>query len=126
MVGGYGISKQRQNACILDILDVSQTVCQMLKEWRILNIRGIIIPLIQLALWNRDRIPTFISSEYILVFTTEHLRTKGETDSFTNFSSSWPNILQEYWLTLWIKSKRFSLQIDIYSASQCVSNYERR
>ncbi len=84
------------------------------------------LPLEQVALRHRQRLPVLVAGEDRTVFLLEHLRTDRLADGLLNFLLARPDVLQVDWRAAGILPERLVEQVDVHPAGQCVGHHQRR
>ena len=89
MVGSYRIAQQGQDARIFDIANRIRLFSQPFKEWWVLDIGGVVSPVIHFAFREFDPLPYGITIEHGAVFFVEHLGVYF-SNRVSHFLLAWP------------------------------------
>ena len=109
-----------------DVRDWRDFTRQVLEERRLLDIRAVGIPPVEISILSGDSVPHHIPLEDVAIPFGEHLRLEGLRDCIRNFLLAWPDLLQIDIIPVRILTDRFLDQIHIDPARNRVSHNQRR
>ena len=124
MVGGDGVTQQRQNVRVLDIIDGVRLFLQALEERRVLDVGGLVGPLVHLALGDLDRLPGGIAVEDFRILLMEHVGFHL-LDRFGDFLLARPQVLQVHRLPVFVFAQRILGKVQAHVACQGIGHYQR-
>ena len=126
MVGGHGITEQREHAGAMNVFDGIRSGLHAIEERLLTHIGGILIPCEQFAFRNVKSFPTTVAFEYGSVILQEHLTADGTIHHGSDFAIGGPDILQIHIIAVRILAKRLGFKIKIHGACERIGDDERR
>ena len=125
MVGGYRIPQQGQHVGALDVLDHRQRAGDVVEEWRVLDIGGILLPHVGGCLRHFNGLPLLVAGKHFGIFLVEHAGA-DLGHRLGDFLAAGPDVLQVHRIALLVITQRLAADVDTHGAGQRVSDDQGR
>ena len=126
MVGGDGITDFDQHACAMDRLDRRGAAVHVLEERRQLDVGGGVVPFVQIAGRDWNRVPFLVRIGDAVVVLVEQVRTHRILQVLGDFLRGRPDVFQVHILPVAAFSDRLGGQVDIHGSGQGIGDHKRR
>jgi len=126
VISGDGVTKVKETVSILDILDFGKGQFSLLEEGRVMDVSGVLLPLILLGLGGIKGVPSVSTLGDSAINFLEHFRLEGFSNHLVDFASVGPDVLQEDILTFLILTDGFGVEVNVEGTSEGIGNNERR
>src|SRR3972149_3659064 len=118
MVGGDRVAQQSQGARSVDLLDMRRFAAQAYEEGWFLDVSGLLIPGIQIALPGGYGVPGLIAVEDVRIVFSIYFGAQGAGECLLDLLCAGPDLVQEYRSTLSVPAEGLLLQVDVHRARQ--------
>src|SRR6202030_3216811 len=98
---------------------------EIFKEWRLVNVIALLVPLINFAGARRNFIPLWVLIREIAVKFTEHFWLERRLHRIANLSERRPKIAQEGFFPVFVFADRLFAEIDIDTSGERERDYQR-
>ena len=126
MIGRHRVAEQREHARIANVGDRARLHRHADEVRRILHVGRLVVPRVDLAARQADRIPVLIAGEHARVALAEHRGVDRLGDELLNLGRRRPDVLEVNRLAIAAGAQRLGRQIEIQRAGERIGNDERR
>src|ERR1039457_125825 len=125
MIGRHAVAKDGQWAGALNLPDRTGPQSKLLKEGRLLDIRAVAVPLIDVARFGRDLVPLWILLCEITIELAKHFRLEGSVHQVAHFLQSRPDVLEEDILAGLPLPDRLPAQVNVHTPRERKRHHQR-
>ena len=126
VVGGDAVAERDEAARALDVLQRLRLRRHALEERRPLDVGRALVPGVQVALGNGQRLPALVAGEDVGVLLVEHAAVERGGDGLLDLRARGPEVAQEDVGALAVLAERLGVEVDVDPAGERVGHDERR
>ncbi len=127
VVGGYRVAQLRQDARARDLGEALGCVVRhALEVGRALDVGGVLVPGVAVALGDLQAGPVLVALEHLAVGLAEHVRLHGRLDLGVDLGLRGPDVLEVDVVALAVLAQRLLVEVQVHPPGQRVGHAQRR
>ena len=126
MISRNRVAEHAQYTRALDIFHRTDIERELLEIRRMMNVRRVLVPFIQIAAGNLDVFPHIRAAEHVGVSVPEHFSAHARRSDFVDLLLRGPQVFQENRRAVRTDAERFFIEVNIHSPRERVGDDKRR